>query len=69
MEVPITTGDHMEHDDGIEHYVPLDDCREHIADPNCWCEPVYEVDEEGELYLHNSADGREAYQDGIRKPH
>jgi hypothetical protein len=63
-----------EHDDdlpadGVWHVVPVDDIRQHICDKDqhCWCNPVY--DAEHDIYVHNSADGREAYEDGLRKPH
>ena len=55
--------------DGTWHVVPTNDLRVHSCqkDPPCWCNPVY--DEEQDLYIHNSADGREAYEGGWRKPH
>lgn len=62
----------MEHDCGSQgpfHCVPIDDLREHTLDDNgtCWCEP--EHDEYYDLFIHNSADGREDYEEGRRKPH
>lgn len=49
------------------HVVPRGDIREHETTPSCWCEPV-EDDEEAGLWLHNSADDREAFEQGTRKP-
>jgi hypothetical protein len=43
--------------------IPVNDLREHsLAD--CWCQPF---DDEGVL-VHNSADGREFFERGERKP-
>jgi len=55
--------------DGAWHVVPVDDLRQHICDKaeRCWCHPVY--DAEHDIYVHNSLDKREAYEDGSRKPH
>lgn len=66
---------HPEHDDdgassdGSWHLVPVDDSRQHTFDTAnpCWCEPFY--DEETGYHIHFSADGREAYEEGLRKPH
>ncbi len=62
----------MKHDCGEHgplHCVPLDDTHPHTLDDegSCWCEPVY--DEDYSIYVHNSADGREDYEEGRRKPH
>ena len=48
------------------HVVPLNDLREHTEDATCWCNP--RVDEELNLDTHNSADNREAFETGERKP-
>jgi hypothetical protein len=48
------------------HVVPLNDLREHVEDATCWCNP--RVDEELNLVTHNSADNREAFETGERKP-
>lgn len=37
------------------HVVPLDDLREHVLTPDCWCRPR---DDDG-VVIHNSLDGRE----------
>lgn len=49
------------------HVVPTNDLRQHVIDDegSCWCEPEY--DEEENLYVHTSADGREAFEMGTRK--
>jgi hypothetical protein len=49
------------------HVVPCNDLRDHVVDDegSCWCEPAY--DEEDNLYVHNSADGREQYEHGLRQ--
>ena len=49
------------------HTYPLNDLREHETDKGafCWCRPEY--DEEYDLYVHRSMDGREEYEEG-RKP-
>lgn len=48
------------------HVVPLNDLREHAEEATCWCNP--QVDEELNLVTHNSADNREAFETGERKP-
>jgi hypothetical protein len=49
------------------HIVPTNDLREHRTDSgiHCWCRP--KQDEDG-LIVHNSMDGREKYETGMRKP-
>lgn len=52
------------------HVYPLNDMREHIVDGGtCWCKPRVEYCGFGRVVVHNSADGREAYERGERKPH
>ncbi len=48
--------------------VPLNDLREHEANGSCWCKPT--LDDEGSepIWIHNSLDGREAFETGERKP-
>ncbi len=48
------------------HVYPLNDLREHKVDDHtsCWCHPA--IDEDG-IVVHNSMDGREAYENGLRK--
>lgn len=47
------------------HVIPVDDDREHEVDPACWCRPQ---ETEPWLWVHNSMDGREAYERGERLP-
>ena len=47
------------------HVIPLEDLREHECDMSCWCCPV-EDDEEVAVNIHNSMDGREAFERGER---
>jgi hypothetical protein len=50
----------------IWHVYPINDLREHITDGvECWCRPEYDEDEN--LVIHNSADGREQFETGERK--
>lgn len=44
------------------HVMPLKDLREHVVSEGCWCGPV---EDEG-VMVHNSMDGREAYERGER---
>ena len=46
------------------HCVPLDDIREHM-DENCPCRP--KKDKDADYWVHNSFDGREAFESGERK--
>lgn len=49
------------------HIYPLDDLREHETNDHvsCWCRPT--MNEEGNI-VHHSMDGREAFEQGLRKP-
>lgn len=56
------------------HVYPTNDIREHVLDSagevdlmSCPCHP--EFDAENNVIIHNSFDGREAYESGQRKPH
>jgi hypothetical protein len=49
------------------HVVPLNDTRDHITSQDCWCDP--DLDVFGDVFVHNSADDREAYETGKRRPH
>lgn len=56
-----------EHGDGLpEHYYPADDVKPHITDGSspCWCRPI----DNGAMLVHNSMDGREAFENGLRRP-
>lgn len=51
------------------HVIPRGDLREHVSREDCWCHP--EHDEESgivPLLIHHSADGREDFESGRRKP-
>lgn len=48
------------------HVIPLNDLREHELDKKCWCRPTEDL-EYPELYMHHSADGREAFEEGRRQ--
>jgi len=48
------------------HLIPLEDLREHEATMQCWCVP--EEDNDDPIVIHNSADGRELFERGERKP-
>lgn len=49
---------------GDVHIMPLNDLREHIDRATCWCMPE---EREPGLWVHNSMDRREEYEQG-RKP-
>jgi hypothetical protein len=50
------------------HVYPVDDLREHELNGSCWCRPT--LDDEGSepIWIHNSLDGREAFETGERLP-
>ena len=49
------------------HVSPINDTFEHVLEGHdCWCGP--EVAEDG-VVIHNSADGRDDYEEGKRKVH
>lgn len=48
------------------HVIPMNDLREHHRHGECWCHPV--VEHESRMMVHNSADGREDFEEGRRKP-
>jgi len=50
---------------GITHIYPMGDLRDHQISKKCWCSPKVE---DGSLVIHNSMDGREAFETGERKP-
>ena len=56
----------MQKNGASTHVVPLNDLREHAEEATCWCNP--RIDEELNLVTHNSADNREAFETGERKP-
>lgn len=48
--------------------VPEGDIKEHTMCPGCACRPVQDTINPN-LWLHNSFDGREAYETGHRRVH
>lgn len=50
----------------VQHVVPVEDMYEHELMPTCWCNPS--IDSDDYLAIHNSADQREAFERGERKP-
>jgi len=55
------------HDPYDCHVIPVDDTKPHETTENCWCAPVRD-DEPPYALIHNSADGREKFETGERKP-
>lgn len=59
-------------EDRIYHVYPVSDLREHdttcVKVSRCWCNPVLQIEDEGVIIVHNSMDGREAFETGERKP-
>lgn len=45
------------------HIVPCADLKRHQLDPTCWCAPRVDEDDRT-VVIHNSADGREAHEQG-----
>ena len=50
----------------VTHVLPIDDLREHEETAECWCNP--DLNEELMIAVHHSADNREAFEKGERKP-
>jgi hypothetical protein len=50
----------------VTHVIPVDDLHEHYMSDECWCCP--ELDDEHWVATHNSADRREEFESGARKP-
>jgi len=50
----------FERDDTVE-IVPLRDIREHFFGMKCWCQPRRD-EKDPSVIVHNSADGRELYE-------
>lgn len=46
------------------HVIPLNDYREHTSNRHCWCNPIMD-EEDNNLFVHNSMDRRELYEEGI----
>jgi hypothetical protein len=51
----------------VQHVYPLGDLKEHDIDQNCWCKPELEVHGYGMIVIHSSLDGRELYEQNIRR--
>ena len=67
---PITGWGVYENADGTEiNVIPENDVKRHIYGDMCKCRPTKEAADDGTpMYVHNSYDGREAYENG-KKPH
>lgn len=50
----------------VQHVTPLYDTYPHMLDVGCWCRPTPDSDFEC-IIVHNSADGREAFERGERR--
>lgn len=57
----------VEEEPGERHVIPIGDTREHTLSERCWCCPELEDGDEGDVFVHNSHDGREKYETGVRK--
>lgn len=49
------------------HIIPINDLREHAISSSCWCNP--DIEDDGDMIVHNSMDGREHYETGERRKH
>lgn len=50
------------------HATPEADTYDHPLMLECWCHPVLDITDDGHaVVMHNSADGREAFERGERK--
>jgi hypothetical protein len=54
---------------GDVHVLPINDTREHVESPQCWCRPKVQKIETvvggwGHVITHNSKDGRELLEPG-----
>lgn len=54
---------HWEETVTLRHLMPCNDLRPHQLDPSCWCTPSEDT-ESPDFWIHNSADGREAFEQG-----
>ena len=50
----------------VQHIVPVNDLYEHELILSCWCKPT--IDDADFIAIHNSADQREKFERGERKP-
>lgn len=44
------------------HVMPLNDIRDHLASPTCWCSPTPD-NENPTVYIHHSLDYREKLEE------
>lgn len=51
----------------VQHVRPLDDLRDHIESPTCFCRPIAQEDTP-DLWVHNALDQRERYENEELKP-
>jgi len=49
------------------HLIPIGDTHDHV-DENCTCSPDNDDPEMPNVWVHNSFDGREAFENGERQP-
>lgn len=54
------------HGTPVTHIVPVNDMHDHALHADCWCQP--HLDHELMIATHNSADRREDFESGKRKP-
>lgn len=40
-------------DEGVTHYIPEDEFREHLPSDECWCNPQ-PADDNDNVFIHNS---------------
>lgn len=50
----------------VTHVIPVGDTYDHEFSDQCWCQP--ELDDEYWVATHHSADRREDFENGRRKP-
>lgn len=48
---------------GCTYVIPVNDFKDHELTPECWCRPTPD-EENPNLYVHHSMDGREDYEQG-----
>jgi len=47
------------------HVIPINDLREHVPSPDCWCRPP--PDDEHDVFTHHAMDRREDYETGQQR--
>lgn len=53
--------------DIMGHILPINDTKEHQLNEACSCKPVHDIDIAPQYWVHNSFDGREKYEQNLRK--